>query len=66
MDELSLTKMSYQCDLKTSKKLESINNQELNGQIIEELSPKMFRPWSSKGTNDSFVIYLYHTNCIKA
>lgn len=35
LDELDLTEMSYQSDLKTSKKLESINNQEQNGQIIE-------------------------------
>lgn len=51
MDELCLMKMSYQSDSKTSKKLESINNEELNGQIIKELSPKTFRllkVWGNK------------------
>lgn len=35
--------MSYQIDSKTSRELESNNNQELNGQVIKELSPKTFR-----------------------
>lgn len=40
MDELCLMKMSHQSDSKTSKKLESINNEELNGQLLKNYLQK--------------------------